>query len=275
MNASPQKQRALDRLSKMSLREAEHLTFDVLRRWLDKAPDRRPFSVHGDFGLIAMGILFPEAVEEDRIAMKEVFLSGQTGPELRTIFETWWAFVRRGLLIPTQHFQGQWIYFTLTDAGARAVSNVDHPYSANALERLAARCPELPELVLTSIDDAILCAQHALYRASVTLVGLAYEATIEQVLEAFVAKGRAKLPFKAGDRVGELKRVLDAISSVHKDERRMLASAIDFGDHLRERRNEASHAKSELPFDSADEIDEWLAGALRHLPVLWSMRLLS
>jgi hypothetical protein len=76
------------------------------------------------------------------------------------------------------------------------------------------------------------------------LLGLAYETAVEKILMELVGKALVD-PQKvrradAGERLGTLKSQLSGLK-FQQDERRLAEAAVDFADHLRERRNDAAH----------------------------------
>ena len=75
----------------------------------------------------------------------------------------------------------------------------------------------------------------------------------------------------SAQQITEVKKVIPSLFT-DLDERFRALSAWDFADHLRERRNDASHPTGGPDFSDLAEIEELLLSAARHLPALWSVR---
>jgi len=132
---------------------------------------------------------------------------------------------------------------------------------------------ELPADVLVPVEDAISCLGFRLLRPAVVLLGLAYETAVLRVLErlssrAIVTMSRAGRT--AAEQIATLRRLLPNLE-MRTDERGTATAAVDFADHLRERRADAAHPIEGWPFDDTDEVEELTTSALRHLPRLWEI----
>jgi len=163
----------------------------------------------------------------------------------------------------------------LTDAGVRLLdSQNDHPLLPGFLDRAATRCPGLPDGGLVPFLDAYACLEHRLARPATVLLGVAYEAFVERVIDVLVARG--SLPADTLAKNGAAKRIVALRSVVpatvvDKDERYSVIAALDFADLLRERRNDGSHTTPRFAFDDIGEVEELLVSAGRHLPALWRL----
>jgi len=109
-------------------------------------------------------------------------------------------------------------------------------------------------------------------RPAVVLLGLAYETAVLKVLEKLAEKAivKGKLAENASKRIGMLRSTLQRLEC-RDDQRGAVAAAVDFADHLRDRRNDASHPVESWPFDDSDEVEELITSATRHLPFLWGI----
>jgi len=162
----------------------------------------------------------------------------------------------------------------LTDAGVRFLAAGDeHPLSPGYLRRFRERHPDVPDEVVLLVEDAQACLEFGLMRPAVVLLGLAYETAVLKVLEKLAETAIVDL-----QRVGETaaKRIAKLRSTIPQlqyrdDERATATAALDFADHLRIRRNDASHPVESWPFDDSDEVEELITSAARHLPFLWDI----
>jgi len=146
------------------------------------------------------------------------------------------------------------------------------------VERVAARCPGLPDGVLALLVDGRTCLDHGLLRPAVVLMGVAYESAVEAFADSLVAKKLLPdqvVAMKAAARIGKVKAMIDelvpATTPMERDRRFATHAAYDFADALRRRRNDASHTAPSYGFDDREEIEELLISAGRHLPALWSV----
>ena len=70
--------------------------------------------------------------------------------------------------------------FRITRAGVRLLQrDGDHPLLPGYVERLKSRCPGLPDGVLALLVDSTACTDRALNRASIMLLDVAYELSVE------------------------------------------------------------------------------------------------
>jgi hypothetical protein len=208
---------------------------------------------------------------------------------MNSINEFVWWFIRVGFGVGTDGYpkgeEGEEGYpnsIRLTHAGVRFVdAGEDHPALPKFLERVKARCPALPDGVVTLLEDARPCFDHGLFRPSVVLIGVAYELAIEHVVDALATKGlltRKVADQTAAPRIIAIKTMLqaDAIKAVlETDDRTAAIAAYDFADTLRLRRNAAAHTTPKHGFDDRQEIEEFLISASRHLPALWRLAVVS
>ncbi len=149
----------------------------------------------------------------------------------------------------------------------------EHPLSPGYLRRFRERHPDVPEEVVVLIEDAQACLGFRLMRPAVVLLGLAYETAALKVLETLVERAivdRRKVGDTAANRIARPRSTLPKLEC-RDDERATATAAVDFADHLRIRRNDASHPVESPPFDDIDEVEELIISAARHLPFLWGI----
>jgi hypothetical protein len=188
-------------------------------------------------------------------------------------FVNW--FVRAGLAWPVcDAASGIPHTFKLTRAGHRLLKgSEDHPLLPGFLERLADRCPGLPNDVLSLMGDARTCLDHGLMRPAVVLLGVAYEVAIEHVVQALVAKGvldAAVQDQNAAKRIAAVRGKIDALVQ-DKDDRFAAHAAYEFADQLRRRRNDASHTAPTYGFEDREEVEDLIISAGRQMPNLWCL----
>jgi hypothetical protein len=106
------------------------------------------------------------------------------------------------------------------------------------------------------------------------LLGIAFETAVERVLLHLASKALTDAQkirrSEAGERIAHLKKLLNKLRFTG-EQRRLAEAAVDFADHLRERRNDAAHTKPKWPLTSPEEIEEVVVSAGRHLPHLWEI----
>jgi hypothetical protein len=280
--------------------EVRAICIEALRQWQGDAPGERVIQMHGNFGLYAARLMLKDrSVSVNPNIAKEPFIYNQSDPALAPIMEFIWWLVRAALAIPEfhvlraagdvgvsglGHHAAQVIVsgpvdvlrLRLTDAGVRFLAARDeHPLSPGYLHRLRERHPDVPDEVVFLVEDAQACLEFRLMRPAVVLLGLAYETAVLKVLEKLAEKAIVhKVPENAAKRIGTLRSTLPKLEAVD-GERATATAALDFADHLRIRRNDASHPVESWtwswPFDDSDELEELIISAARHLPFLWGI----
>lgn len=259
-------------LDGLSDREVAELCTAALRQWRRTRPTERMASMHGTLGLHVAPLLCERRkATGDPLLLKEPFAStAQNEPWMRPVMDFVWALVRRGFIYPLQLSQGgQLLSFQLTGDGERLFStDADHPLVPGFLERAKGRVPQLGDAVVAHLADAHACWDRGLLRASVSLLGLAYETGIDEIASAMLTAGLlSNVEEKAAKRIAQLRASIGKPTG--NDPRWSTLAALDFADLLRERRNEAAHPRPTLPFDDAAEVEEFLISAARHLPGLY------
>lgn len=275
MGASPQDSAIAQRLLAGLASETFYpLAVEALRRWKKGARSSEEFQMHGDFGRALVPILAERiGIQADAQTVKEPFLYEQGQPWMgEVVMFTWWL-ARSGLAIPV--YQGDIGYpaaYRLTAAGAAFLdATVEHPMLPGFLQRIAARCPGLPDETITHLTDARACLDHALSRPSIVLLGLAFEVAIDAVVDTLVSDGKLSVKAKAkvSEKIGGVKAILPQLFPA-AEERSTAIAAWDFADALRQRRNHGAHPRPAYDFSDLTEVHELHVSAGRHLPALWS-----
>ena len=244
------------------------------------------FSMHGDLGVELVKILadHKQYANPDTHGLKEVFIDGNAMQKewARGVFEFECWIVRAGLAVEISREHGCPVSFRLTRRGVRLLEEGDdNPLLPGFLDRVKARCKDLPAGVIALLVDARACLDRSLLRPAVILMGVAYELAIEQVVVVLANKNLlstgtpGQLPAKRIERIKELINDTDKVKPVlpTTDSRTAALAAYDFADTLRLRRNEAAHTRPAYDFDHGGESEEFLVSAARHLPALWSLAL--
>ncbi len=292
----------VDGLSDIDMRE---LCLAALRAWRSKQPEtvswqdteqivtpaavRFVFSVHGDLGRELVPLLAARKGVSvgDVDQLKEPFLDAQHFEWMTSFSEFLWWFVRAGFADVIRRVGkgegdhvGYPVQLRLTRSGVRVLDSVDedHPSLPAFLDRVRERCPGLPDGVLSLLQDARSCLEHALLRPAVVLTGVAFELAIETVVDILATKGLVPPNTPKQLPAPRIAAVLAAIDTtgmrsifVSADARTAATAAFDFADTLRLRRNEAAHTKPANDFSDRHEVDELLVSASRHLRALWSL----
>lgn len=270
----------LDGLSGESVRET---CIAALRQWHQVHPGRPRFSVHGDLGprLINLLYLRKGLVQPDEMRineLKETFVdtSALSEPWMLKVVEFWTWFTRAGLGWPLGARPNEFpINYHLTSSGKAFLSETeDHPLLPGYIDRISRRSPGIPNEVLCLLSDGQACLDRALTRPAVTLLGLAYEHAVERVVQILTEKSilqRAELELKAARRIQAVRGALGSIfhGAASIDNLNAAAQACDFADHIRRRRNDASHTQPQYGFEDRTEVEELFVSAGRHLPNLW------
>lgn len=171
-------------MAALSPNEVPALGVQALQRWRTKNPNARRISMHGNLGLHMAALLGEGASEEiDTGACKEPFLYDQTHDYMLPFAEFVWWLVRMGVRTPSLSSQNDapTALFLRTVGQAFLDAADDHPSSTGFLQRLACRCPNLPDEVIAHPEDAHACLQRGLRRPAIVLLGLAYETAIERI----------------------------------------------------------------------------------------------
>jgi len=136
----------------------------------------------------------------------------------------------------------------------------DHLCLPGFVERVSARCEDLPDEVAAHLVDAQSGLDHGLGRPAVSLTGLAYEATEDAAIE-YLEKNRGFVPPKNGRAAATIAEVLKFIPRLFGGDREKEGRATmawDFADRLRDRRNQASHPRNYPNFSDLSEVHEFL-----------------
>jgi type IV secretory pathway VirB3-like protein len=261
-----------------SLTEARtrELCIAGLRRW-HANPGRASDDLDVASDLLWAGLLREAHGGEHVIAAVDIAGSGLhlTDASMRHVVEFVSWFVRAGFAWPlgaeVDRFPRK---LHLTATGHRFLARPDdHPLLSGFVDRLATRCPSLPDGVISALVDATACLDHGLTRPAIVLVGVAYEVAVEHVVDSLVAKATLSAAVanqKAAMRITSVKAVVDQVIQ-EKDKRFAVHAAYDFADQLRRRRNDAAHTTPTYDFADREEAEEFLVSAGRHLPNLWQM----
>lgn len=157
-------------------------------------------------------------------------------------------------------------------------SDADHPLLPGWIERVKSRCPNLDDGVLAIMLDAQTCHAHELLRASVVLLGVAFETVIGLVHESMETKNfqlTPSAPRNAATRITSVRSgILQRFPGTKGADIEARASAEDacvFADQLRIRRNAGAHLKTKHPINDAGEVRELLYSSGRHMPALWAL----
>lgn len=273
-------ERLLTNLSDLEVR-ADRLA--ALRSWRAAHPRGATFSLHGDLGLHLVPLLAARRGETGLNAndLKEVFVDPVAKPWMAGVVEfiTWLA--RAGLVVPFGHGQNELpIRMRLTRAGGRLLdATVDHPLVPGAIQRMRARCTNMPAEIESLFADAQACIDHGLLRPAVTTMGLAYEAAIESVADSLI--GQTLLPADVADasparRLTAVRTYYDGLqvprTPQERDDHLAIGLALDYANTLRRRRNDAVHTAPTYGFDDRPETEQLLVSALWHVPNLWRLR---
>ena len=246
---------------------------EAIRR--DQARNWNALQLNGSFGIEFLNVLAEvKSVSPLDQVCKEVFYESGGHERLVPLLDALWWGVRTGLLVPgeiggrgTATFGG---VFLATSLCRRVLENPDDvPFAPDFVRRAKERCPGLADTVVVHLEDSHACHEIGLERPAVVMLGLAYEAAIEAVLDALAKLGHQfKMPREAKDRIDLLRKLLPKV--VPDDERRRKAEeAIAYAEQLRSRRNQASHTEAHWPFTDHEEVDELLLSGGRHLPEMW------
>jgi hypothetical protein len=276
----PDKSAATDQvkglLAGLSDANVRELCIDGLRAWRKSFPDRTQVDVR-DIGWEALRSLSisKRVTLLDPAAQKEAVHAHLAEPWLSGVSEFVSWLVRAGLAWPMGALPNAYPYWLhLTRAGVRFLDAIDdHPLRPGFLDRVAGRCPGLPEEVLSLLADASRCLDAGLMRPAIVLMGVAYEVAVERVAESLVKKGQLKQADLDDNAAKLLAKVRTQVKGTLLDKEHQFAAdaACDFADQLRRRRNDGAHTTPTYGFEDREEAEEFLVSAGRHLPHLWRM----
>jgi hypothetical protein len=166
----------------------------------------------------------------------------------------------------------------LLPAGLRFFDSSDdgHPLVPGWAERLKKRCPKVTDDTFDLIVDSHECYERGLLRASLALLGVAFEGVVDDAFNAMIADGLTlpvPVPNNASQRLASVRAgaSLKLAGPQNRDARRGAEHACDFADRLRQRRNDASHRKTAFAFGDRQEVEEFLIMAALELPALHTL----
>jgi hypothetical protein len=264
----------------ISQAELTELCIEALRRWRATRPDRDVFQMHGALAVHLLPLLAQRKAPVPHFNVhthKEIFLKAQGERWMKGVVEFAWWMVRAGLATPAESADNGSIAvaFRLTRAGEEFLDAPEdhHPLLPGGILVVLARCPDLPDGIAELLADSRRCMDHRLMRPAVILMGLAYEETIDSVIDALDTRGllskKSTMERSPAERIQRVVGVLDK-AVADGEERRTAARAYDFAELLRRRRNDGAHPRARYDFDKRAEIEELLVSAVRHLPGLWA-----
>jgi hypothetical protein len=214
-----QVRKLLDGLSDAEVRE---LCIKALRRaHANRRLEGDQVQMHGHLGRW----LLPLLAERKQVDLKgqennlsETFLDALGQPWMSGVFEFMVWFVRAGLAWPLGAAPNATpITLRLTRAGLRFLAaDEDHPLLPAFLDRVLQRCPGLPDNVISLLAQGRACLDHGLMQPAIVLIGVAYEAAIEEVVGVLVARNRLGAHvqgMKAAQRINAVKAQIDNILS--------------------------------------------------------------
>lgn len=259
------------------------LAIQALRLARQQRANQDHFSRHGELGLYLVPLLAQAQnvpLNGDPNSLKEVFIEADTYPALAPIADFLHWFVRAGFAMPMGAPVNRFpITYRLTPAGVRLLeAGADHPLLPGAVARVQTRCPGLPSAVVSLLNDAHACLERELLRPSVVVLGVAYEVTVEHVIDALIGRGILTpdvRDLRAAARIQRVRNVIDATlpagTPEERDDRFSVHRAYNFADDLRRRRNDAAHTRPRFGLDDRGEVEELFVSAIRSLPALWRM----
>lgn len=270
-------------ISEAALREG---CIEALRRRYRSSPDRQIRVIDG-LGRELIPLLAERKersveVYDSRGSLCEPFVDNQSEPWMEEFLEFLYWFARAGFAFPLTRGTEKILILQLTRHGQRFLESPegDHPLLPGFVQRVAKRCPGLPDEVTSLLTDAQTCMDRILMRPALVLMGVAYEIAVEDVFDSLVQQGAisAGVAAKAPKAAARITAVRDAIDTVlpnatiqDRDNRYAARDACDHANALRRRRNDASHTAPIYGFDDQLETEELLVSSGRHLPNLWRL----
>jgi hypothetical protein len=272
-----------DLLKDISDVEVRELCLEALRLWRKGQPSQTQATMHGALGKELVQLLLRRRTTPfpfSGTSPHEALIDAVAEPGMEGVAEFIKWFVSAGLAWALGALANQYpITLHLTRSGQRFLDGTkDHPLLPRFVDRIAQRCPNLPDDALSLLVDARSCLDHDLMRPAIQLLGVAYEVAVEHVVDSLVT--RTKLApvvatQKAAMRIAAIKPLIDQVipntTVEEREERFAVHAAYDFADQLRRRRNEATHTSPKYDFDDREEAEEFLVLAGRHLPNIWRM----
>lgn len=273
-------ERLLTGLSDLEVRE---MCLAALRQWRRERPGLDSFSMHGELGRYFVPLLVArrDAAHADANALKEAFITARDKPRMQPVVEFMAWFIRAGLGFPQGAGADNFpVRFRLTRAGSRLLDTAeDHPLVPGSIQRMVARCTNMPAEIASLFADAHACIDYGLLRPAVATMGLAYEVAIEAVADALIALTLLApdvADASAARRLTAVRTYYDGLPvprpPQERDDHLAIGLALDYANALRRRRNDASHTLPTYGFDDRAETEELLVSALRHVPNLWRLR---
>lgn len=139
-----------------------------------------------------------------------------------------------------------------------------HPASPDFISNALVGLSDLPPEVRAALEDAQLCFQHRLLRASVVQLGLAFEAMASEIWGVVVRKNQSAKPREA-------KAILDEITKAVAERKDEAASrAVSVAEEIRGARNKAAH-NWKHDFTQVDEVERLLILGGRNVGAFWRL----
>ncbi len=297
-------------LAELSAVEMKSVGIEALRKWRsgrkqdhERDPMRRQsghvFQVRKDFGAHLIQLLLADRQGSSRFDVNMALMAFSDDEILALewmspVVEFLWWLVRAGVAVdlgcgtkPNESGY-QWdiprCYPTAMRLTARGAALLDRkeddPLLPGYLDRIKKRCPDMPDAVLALFVDARACLDHALYRPSIVLLGVAYELAIGEVVDSLATRNLVKTNTPQSEASERIKRVVALLDDDTKtkdmrltgEERTLAQAAYRFADLLRRRRNEGAHPIPALDFEHRGETEEYFVSAARYLPGVWLVR---
>lgn len=272
--------RLLDGLSEATVRE---MCIAALRDWHRRVPNQTSLQLHGDFGRALVPILLAHrqqtATPDEQNQLKEPFIDAQHEPWMAPVTEFLWWFFAAGFAAPVQSHDHNVVTMRLMRRGVAFLEGRDdHPLLPGFIDRVRARCPNLPDDVTALLVDTMTCIDRMLLRPAIVLMGVAFEVAIEAVAQSLASRNvlpATVMDQNAARRISTIRGVIDTVmpstTAQERDERYTVHRAYGFADDLRRRRNDASHTAPTYGFDDRAETEELLVSAGRLLPSIWRL----
>lgn len=263
--------------------EVRELCIESLRVWRKSRPGQSQTALHDTFGTELVRQLYerkPELRPTPDTDPKQSLIDSLAQPGFEAVAEFICWFVQAGFAWPLVGETNQYpITLHITRSGLRFLEgSSDHPLLPGFVNRIATRCPRLPDAVQALLLDARACLDHGLMRPAIQLMGVTYEVAIEHVVDSLVARQALAATVadeKAARRIAAIRGVINTVlpnsTLQQKEDRFAVHAAYDFADQIRRRRNDASHTTPRYDFEDRHEAEEFLISAGRHLPYLWQM----
>lgn len=228
-------------------------------------------------------VLFPSQPQAYSDSWKNAInkKASKTDHDVKKILTVCWNLVTEGVFYPeVLHVHNSStpysdFVFCLTQRGLELVQlSAGHPFHPNFVGRLRSVAPSIRDDVLAAIEDATQCLSHGLLRASVVMLGVAAETTLNLALDGLLATGKVQKAPKRPKAQEVIELLKTAAPGLPNDnEKHDFEMALVGLDGLRRERNKAAHPHPAML--ECEQVEALIVAVARCIQDIWRISIQS